>query len=418
MMSIRFVHSRIVFATILLTLRSSCIALTSEDFRLSRAWDTNLPNLVLENVSVSGESIQQAWEDASSKYLLRSVLYVSNPASQMHFSFQRQKCTANELFNALTATYTNYTWSVDSNTGVIWFHPVEVAYNSILPLRVPITNDLLGVPMRSGVLEPLSERFPQTIDVSRGGTLYMNTFDYSVSLPRGSLSVRDILNYCCSANPTKTFYVQGQWSIRPINLVSKTLTSAPPGAIFWWKTQMGDLRNRQPDNPNLINALADSNPHVRRSACAYLEALSWQLHGDSLISHAEPFTKAAWAALGLMSVRVRISDATSTAGLSILGKGYSENLFSQGDPQLAVLAAFELASVANVKSSAPGHDTRGLDIVMRRQFPKGTLDEVQPELSRRAYDSEFVRKEIIEANPKWDDFSADDVKAIADLHKK
>jgi hypothetical protein len=140
------------------------------------------------------------------------------------------------------------------------------------------------------------------------------------------------------------------------------------------------------------------------------------LDGDKLISDAQPFTKAAWAALGLMSVRVRIGDAGSSAGLAVLAKAYSENLFSQGDPRLAVLTAFELAAVRNF--ALPGYDSKGLDIVLKRQFPKGTLDDIRPELTRRAYDSHLVRNKMIEATPKWDDFSADDVKAIAPLPNK
>jgi hypothetical protein len=111
-----------------------------------------------------------------------------------------------------------------------------------------------------------------------------------------------------------------------------------------------------------------------------------------------------------MNVFVRVPTTMNPPSLAVLRRGYSENLFSQGDPQLATLAAFELAREAN--------DTAALDIVMKRQFPKGTLGEIRPHLSWLAFKSDLVRSKMIEANPKWDDFSADDVKAIADLHKK
>lgn len=418
--SMRDARGHMAVVAVLLALRSVCSALSPrEDVRAAREWNANLPNLELENVSVTGDSIQQAWMDISTKYLLRSVLYVSDPAaSHTPFSFDQQKCTGGDLLNALTAAYTNFTWSVDDDTGVIWLHPRDVAYDSILPLRVSITNDLLGVPMQSGILEPLSERFPQALLVKRWGTLFMNTFDYSVSLPHGSHCLRDVLNYCCCAHPITTFYIfslpKGSCVVQAVNLVSSAVTSPPPGIGFWWKTEMGNLKTRSPDISNLVDALADPNPEVRGSARVYLEALSFQTPDDEvLLSSAAPYTKAVWAALGAMSVRVRTSDAISTAGLAVLDKGYSENLFSQGDPRLAVLAAFELAREAD--------DTKALDIVMKRRLPKGTLDEIRPELSWLALKSDRVRTKMIEVSPKWEDFSADDLKAdlkaIADLRK-
>ncbi|MGD0057827.1 MAG: hypothetical protein ABSD58_00275 [Verrucomicrobiia bacterium] len=188
------------------------------------------------------------------------------------------------------------------------------------------------------------------------------------------------------------------------------IKSPPPGTIFWWKTQMGELKNEPASPSNLVSALADASPTVRRSACAYLEAISFQLTDKALLSQASPYSKALWVAFAATSIRARLPGGISPDGLPVLRKAYSEDVFSQGDPRLAVLTAFELARLDN--------DTRGLDIVTKRQFPKGTLADIRPELSRIVYDSDLVRKKMIEASPKWDDFSADDVKAIAALPGK
>jgi hypothetical protein len=344
------------------------------------------------------------------------MLYDADPfAAPTPFSFERQKCTGAELLDAFTATYSNMTWTVDENTGVIWLHPKNVAYDSILPFKIDMPKDLVGMPMHTGILEPLSQRSPHMFYIYRWGPVFLNGFDYPVSLPRGSYTVRDVLNYCCAADPGTTFCVQLDprqgLLIEDLCLLLPKLHSMPPGIVSWWKTQVGNFTNQPPSNSNLIDALADPSEHVRHSARAYLQATSYiSPKNDALLSQASSSSKAAWVALGVMNVFVRVPTTMNPPSLAVLRRGYSENLFSQGDPQLATLAAFELAREAN--------DTAALDIVMKRQFPKGTLGEIRPHLSWLAFKSDLVRSKMIEANPKWDDFSADDVKAIADLHKK
>ncbi|HTS17695.1 MAG TPA: hypothetical protein VMP11_08990 [Verrucomicrobiae bacterium] len=377
------------------------------DVHTAMVWNAGLPNLELENVSVTSERMVDAWADICRKYGVRSVLYDADPFASAPFAFERQKCSTGDLFNAFAATY-NLMWTVDGNTGVIWFHPKNVPYDSILPFNIGIPKDLVSVPMQTGVLEPLSERSPRMFYVHRCDPVSLNGFDYPVSLSRGSYTVRDILNYCIAANPTTTFYVQvhpkAGLIIQAVCMLLPGLKSVPPGVGSWWKTQIGDLKNQPPSNANQIDALSDPRPQIRHAARYYLEALSYvpPSSDDALLSQASPYPKKAWVALGIMSVRVRVPTTLSPSGLAVLQRGYSENLFSQGNPQLATLAAFELAREAG--------DTNALDIVMNRHFPKGTLDEIRPDLAWLALKSDLVRTDMIEANPKWEDFSADDIK--------
>src|SRR6185369_2221579 len=102
--------------------------------------------------------------------------------------------------------------------------------------------DQPGLPMQSGILEPLESGCAPGFAVKRWDALFQNTFNYAVDIPAGRYALRDLLNLCCIANQTKTFLVQsglGGAFVTAVNLVSDETAAPPIGALDLWNTEIG-----------------------------------------------------------------------------------------------------------------------------------------------------------------------------------
>lgn len=388
------------------------------------SWDLTLPALELQHVRIKANSLQQAWQRiASTDLLLRSVLVVSDEADTVgDFTFEKEKCTAKELFDEVVAAYPKYTWTQDKLTGITWFHPANVRYDQILMTRIEVAGDLLGIPLHTGLLMPIREK-NSAIRVKRFGSLYLNTVDFAVDLPRGSYTLRDVLNRCCLANITKTFFVSssydGRVSIEPVNLVTRfnkmdepNPTTAPqmsasgpgPGALHFWKTQIGIPQAGVPTTGEIISSLSSADPKVRLAARQYAEATFWTNPPDKLIAEADSPEKALWAALAATSIMVRTEEATLTAAISVLKKHASEELLTKGNPHLAVATALELARV--------GKDMKALEIVSKRKLIDTDLSGIRSDLCRICRGSKLVRDKLLELQPPWSGFSKETIQSL------
>lgn len=171
-------------------------------------WDMALPEMELNCVSIHESSLESAWQKISKQFNLRTNLIAQSTNEKLPFDFDAEKCTGRDVLNALTETYKGFTWTQDPLAGVIWLHPKDDSMMRAFDIQAVVEADQYGVPMLTGLLKPLAENSGGIIRVKSGGTSYLNTFDGPVDIPRGTYKVRDLLNICCVAEPSYSFYLR------------------------------------------------------------------------------------------------------------------------------------------------------------------------------------------------------------------
>jgi len=124
-------------------------------------FDWSSPNIELHSVHVQGNDMGSAYKEMGSKYLLRVNLYLGglSDADSVKFTFDKDVATERELLEAFVATYTAYTYTEDTSTGVIWIHPKRLKYDNILGEKVRIVHPACQVPVFDGVIKPLCALF-------------------------------------------------------------------------------------------------------------------------------------------------------------------------------------------------------------------------------------------------------------------
>jgi hypothetical protein len=226
------------------------------------SWDWDLTKHELDNVSIHASSSAEAWKAVATDYLVRSLLVTLDHVSEaVPFDYESARCTVKDLYDAFATTY-GLAWVQDEHTGVVWFHPVELAYDHFLTTRVHVAREHLGLPMQSGILEALGASSATRIIVKQWGSLFENAFNYAVDVPAGMYTVRDLLNLCCIANPTKTFHAQawpdGRVFVTAVNLVSDRVGPVPAGALHLWDMEVRQERGKSPPTQEqVMTALAD-----------------------------------------------------------------------------------------------------------------------------------------------------------------
>lgn len=376
-------------------------AITNNENGMASVWDFALPAMQLNNVEINAVSLQDTWKQISTDFLLRSILVVAdNSLTNTPFSFKAAKCSGEDVLNAVTASYHDFTWTQDSNTGVIWFHPKDLALTDILSPKIRIADEQLGVPMQKGILETI-EDVPNGIRVRQWGTGFTNTFNYPVDLQAGEYSVRDLLNTCCIANPNKTFYIQVYTKRRPqftlisaVNLLSdKDKSTAPrPGILLFWTLQIGRFTEPALTNDQIVAELADPDPKIRWAARMYTEAMIWHFPFEELMNKPQPQEQALWICLGAINVFVHSEEATYTDGIKKM-RTVNKDFFENGDPNLAALVAVELAKLAN--------DVTALNIVSQRKLRPGALTGIKSEINYSARLSSKVRDALRATGTDW-----------------
>src|SRR5262249_46357512 len=148
------------------------------------------------------------------------------------------------------------------------------------------------------------------------------TFNFAVDVPAGVHTVRDILNLCCVANPTKTFSVRvgdGGVFATAVNLVPDKMDSVPVGVLDFWDKE---IRQGHPeDGPTaaqIMEMLAHQEAEVRRAARNYLEAIIWSAEVDGWASRASSTEQVVWTCIGVTSVLVRSEEATHRASIETM----------------------------------------------------------------------------------------------------
>lgn len=357
---------------------------------MASSWDRDLAELALDYVNIHAGSLTEAWQALSVQYLVRSVLVVSDRALKgAPFDYQSAKCTVRELYDALAATY-GLVWEQDARTGVAWFHPRELTPDPILTTNIRVEQEQLGLPLQTGILEPLAHGRVAGLTVKRWGSLFRNTFDYAVDVRAGVYSVRDLLNLCCVANPTKTFFAQvgdGGVFLTPVSLASDEVRPAPVGALHLWDAEIGQARpRREPTRGQVMAALADKRAEVRHAARNYLEAIIWSVNVDELVRRGSSIEQTLWACIGVTSVLVRSEEATHQASLETMGRLATDDFLAMCEPELAVMTALECARLTQ--------GARALEIISKRKFVADELAPVISDACRVASSSDYVRQAL------------------------
>jgi len=358
---------------------------------MASSWDWDLTKLDLDNVRIHASSLAEAWKAVATEYLVRSLLVTLGRALEaMPFDYESARCTIKDLFGALATRY-GLAWVHDEHTGVVWFHPVELAYDRILTTRVHVARNHLGLPMQSGILEPLGASSATRIVVKQWGSLFENTFNYAVDVPAGTYAVRDLINMCCAANPTKTFHAQawpdGRVFVTAANLVSDRVRPVPAGALHLWDVEIRQGRGMSPPTQeHIMTALANQEAEVRHAARNYLEAVIWSIPVDEWLRSGTSIAQTLWACIGVTSVLVRSEEATHRASIETEERLATDDFLAECEPGLAVMTALDLARLTK--------DARALEVVEKRNFEANELAGVTSDACRIAALSGYVREAL------------------------
>ena len=358
---------------------------------MTSRWDWELPKLKLDNVRIHAGSLAEAWNAVSTEYLVRSVLVTEDQVLEgMPFDYESTWCTVKDIYDALSAKY-ELAWAQDEHTGVVWFYPAETAYDRILTTRVHIAWDQLGLPMQSGILESIGADSITGISVKQWGSLFRNTFNYAVNVPAGTYTVRDLLNICCVANPTKTFFAKvshGGVFVTAVNLVSDEVRPVPVGALHLWDVEIREVRGKDvPTQEHVMTALADHDPEVRRVARNYLEAIIWSVPADEWVSRSTSTVQMLWTCIGVTSVLVRSEEATHRASIETMERLATDDFLTECEPGLAVMTALELARLTRA--------ARALEVVRKRNIGANELEGVISDACRIVALSSYIRQALL-----------------------
>ncbi len=365
-------------------------------------WDATLQTLQLARVHLQASSLSEAWSQASGEFLIRSVLCVTDTSPGTRpFTFHTDACTAGELFKAFTATYPEFTWTRDSRTGIMWLHPQSLPYADILSSEFTVSEDQLGVPAFEGVVPRLTQLPGLHLRLRILGITFRNTFNYPVDVARGTYSGRGLLNTCCTADPTKAFYVyydtrRAFFAVDFTYLADKDRRLSPrPGALRFWEVEIGPAGGPAPTEAQIKAKLADPSPRVRWAARNYVGATVWATPFDKWAADTPDPEQAIWVCIGMTSVLVKAQSqgATHLASIARMKREATSEFLTTGNPGLAVLTAMELCRLTK--------DARHLDVVSRRAFKKGELSGIVSDAFRIARLSEDVRNALRARGIDW-----------------
>jgi len=386
-------------------------------------WDEGMLNAALPDVQVEAASFQGAWDEIVMKYLLRANLYmdaaaVSDETLAKPFAFHKEKTTGRELSDALLAAYPAMTYTQSRETGIIWFHPKRVKYEGILSLKVRIAPGASHVPMYPDVYLPLCGllgtnvideddaiekglvEFDGDIDPATGGQPTPWFWFYDMDLPAGVYSAREILDFCCAANPTKAFEIQPARRQSPLVIFRHNLLYANPlappraGAVRFWELGVGKPTNGAPSPDEVRAAMCDPDPRKRSAASLYSEACMRNYSTLNLIEKASSPEHAVWTTLGVENAEWRDAQWTDKGGGFFSGQAkfiprLQEDLKKIEDPKLALLASLQL--------TREKQDTSYLDtIVGKHKYSEEEIAGIEPELYRIARSSKAVRDKLKE----------------------
>jgi hypothetical protein len=366
-------------------------------------WDRGLLGLKLGHVDLKAASLFDAWDDLGRGYLVRTVMVAGPGAgSKAPFEFASETCTVADVIGAMLAAYPDYRLTQDPDTGILWVHPVSVPYESILPAKVAIPPGMEQVPMLQGVLRQLEPQGAFRVYQNGAVQVFENAAAYPVTLRPGVFTVRDVVNMCCQASPSRTFGVTGGSLISAGDILDDTPRRvARPGSLLFWRLGMGRAGDAEPTGAELLEALASRNAHERWVARSFIKAETFHVPIQHIIMEAPPGRKAVWASLGMLTMHNLTAPTTNSPGLLRMRREMSRDTAASLDRGTVVLAAMEMARAG---------DDALLKKVAQWNLGPDELAAIYPDGIRLARLSSIVRAALKEANCAWPGLSAKEVR--------
>ena len=368
-------------------------------------WDEELLNIKFRDVSINAFGMPEAWREITTKYLLRANIYMDlqvGPNLQA-INFKKKDATGKEILEALLTAFPAYTYTQDSETGVIWIHPKRIKYKDILYQKISIICPAHQIPMFTKVYEPLCSLLSTNViaaSLPKSGPPY-SSYGYFVDLPSGVFSAREILNFCCAANITKAFAI-GPETVESSNkslLAVYDLHYLNPMALprvaslKFWKIEIGTPSNEIPSVNEVNAALSSTNFAKRWAAVTYLEAAQANYSPVEIIENDRNPEKAVWAALGIENMLYNgIGDDNFFFNLESHFSAIQQDLALIKDPGLALIASLELARVKR--------DFLNLDeIVKKHKFTDEEIACIRPNIYRLVNESPLVADKLVAMKP-------------------
>lgn len=403
---------------LIFTIDQLTITSAAQAGQITPTWDQRLPAVELRDVHIDKHGMVPAWQEMAIKYLLRANLYMdgARDSDSRTFNFDKETTTVKELMDAFLKTYPAYTYTQDTETGVIWLHPETVEYATILKQKVKISQSAIQVPMYDGVLMEMFRVVSNTnvvIPQIFQSPLITATFNYGVDLSPGTVSVRDLLNLCCSANINAAFLISsaspwfpaGAVRITPVNTADYNPLSPPrAAALLFWQMEIGKTQADIPNIEEVDAALSDIKPQKRLAALTYLKATSPNYEIEDLINKSPDPQTALWAAIELKSISVLRIEQPFLSGRPGIMRTLSNGLV-RTNASLALLGFAELA--------AEKRNSDVMDVLTNHQFQVSEIAAVKPDLIRVARQSKLVREKLAQMNLNDADVSSNAMQELS-----
>jgi len=263
------------------------------------AWRKVLPSIQLSDVAIEVAAEKEVWDYLSQTYSLqpnRIIYWVdfveTNDAlkerANRTFSFSAESCTVADILDAIAARY-DLKWIQDEKTGVLWAYPAEFDLERFDRITVEIERPLVAVPMRSEILDQYIDRRTlgsMRLDSGPSGYYLYHFVQYAVDIPRGTHSLREVLNLACSSSPTQFFEMQYMYTPasypatetkkwEQLTIYPDSIRSQPSPAnevlAAYASRYLGVADGANVDAETLGQRLSSPDPAKRRSAQHYVE---------------------------------------------------------------------------------------------------------------------------------------------------
>jgi hypothetical protein len=387
-------------------------------FPINSSWDKELLDIKLHNVRISADNMTAAWQEMGAKYLLRANFYMGDKwaTNTASFYFRKNDTTEGELLQAFLVAYPAYTYTQDEETSVTWIYPKSIHYNEILHQMVKIDHPVCGASMYTDVLNSLCRVLSTNICIyGVGGLSYgspmSNTYDYGVNLQPGNYTVKQILNYCCIFNLTKSFAVfpdpDGRLIIEPVNLYyGNPLASREAAVKFWWG-ELGKPTNDIPSISEVIASMGDKSARRRWAARNYWEAAFAKYPLGIMFSKSKNPEYTVWTALGVGTVLFR--GERGGQFISHLGSQFATILANVQDPALALVLSLELAREKQDPSYLD-------DIINKHKYSEAEINSIKPDIYRLAHESKLALKKLKSMKVDASGFSTEALRELEDTN--
>jgi hypothetical protein len=381
-------------------------------------WDDQLLKAEIRDIRIKPSGIWAAWQEITTKYLLRANLVLAGDPNSVStvFTFEKKRASGKDLLDAFVGAYSDYTYTQDPGTGVVWIHPKALKYDEILSQKVMVAHLGHQVPFWKAILLPLYRLLNSGISMPGTSGDPSMQFGYGVDLQPGVYRARDILNACCTANPMQMFQMgpagdpRGGYYLTP-RFADYPNPVAPPRALAvkFWEAEIGksNSTNGIPTAREVASAMSATDFRVRWAARAYLETTFLTYRWGDLLKSCDNPDQAVWVALGILAATSRgiINDQFLFTGTEVRASGFPDLLSRVKDPRVALLACLEVAREDG--------DTGFLDaLVASHHYSDAEISSILPDIWRMAHHSSVVAEKLQRLNLSVAELSPENMREL------